>query len=159
MKISSFKPPHRLQSCTESYWTWKLLYAKQPTPDQIWLNWRDNSIISGLYGCRSFNRNTHPDGIMVFFTRICVGVSIISFCASECTVQIVTGVFLTLHEAHSSCTPLQGTCHAHIVVNSTIDWVKSCVPCGFMLNVKFQVILIGSWWTYHGPISHDDMDK
>jgi hypothetical protein len=65
--------------------------------------------------------NTHPDGIMVVCTQISVGVSIISFCASECTVQIVTGVFLTLHEAHSSCTPLQGTCHAHIVVNSTIN--------------------------------------
>ena len=58
---------------------------------------------------------------MVACTQICVGVSIISFCASEHTVQIVTGIFLALHEAHSSCTPLQGTCHAHIVVDSTID--------------------------------------
>lgn len=50
----------------------------------------------------------------------CAGVSILSFCASESTVQVVTDVFLALHAAHTFRTLLQGTYHAHPVCGGTI---------------------------------------
>ena len=34
IECSLFKPSHQLQACTQTYWTWEVLYAKQPTPDQ-----------------------------------------------------------------------------------------------------------------------------
>jgi hypothetical protein len=42
MECSSFKPPHQLQACTETYQRWKMLYAKQPTPGQITVELKDN---------------------------------------------------------------------------------------------------------------------